>query len=181
MSRIGNKPILIPSGVQVDIQGNNIKAKGPLGELSLEFKDIINVTVESDNIICKRKNDQPESRSMHGLYRSLISNIIEGVTSGFEIKLEVVGTGYRIEKKGDNLVFNLGYSHPINVEPLGTNKLDVEGQNLAIVKGIDRQLVGQQASDIKKLRKPNPYTGKGVKYQGETITRKAGKAAVTTA
>ena len=180
MSRIGKKPILIPSGVEVKIEGNNLKAKGPLGELSLDFKDVIEVTIDSENIICNRKNDDPEARSMHGLYRSLIANIIQGITLGFEIKLEVVGTGYRIEKKGNDLVFNLGYSHTINVEPLGTNKLDVEGQNLAIVKGIDRQLVGQQASDIRKLRKPNPYTGKGVKYQGETIIRKAGKAAATT-
>ena len=118
---------------------------------------------------------------MHGLYRSLISNIIEGITSGFEIKLEVVGIGYKIEKKGNNLVFHLGFSHTIDVEPLGTNKLDVEGQNLVIVKGIDKQQVGEQASTIRKLRKPNPYTGKGIKYQGEIIIRKTGKAAATTA
>ena len=180
MSRIGKKPILIPSGVEVNIEGNNIRAKGPLGELSLDFKNSIEVSIESGTITCKRRKDDPESRSMHGLFRSLISNLIEGVTSGFEIKLEVVGTGYRIEKKGNNLVFHLGFSHSIDVEPLGSNKLDVEGQNLAIVKGIDRQLVGQQASVIRKLRKPNPYTGKGVKYQGETIIRKAGKAAATT-
>ena len=181
MSRIGKQSISIPSGVDVNIEGNNIKAKGPLGELSLDFKDSIEVSINSGTIICERKTDDPESRSMHGLYRSLISNIIEGITSGFEIKLEVVGIGYKIEKKGNNLVFHLGFSHTIDVEPLGTNKLDVEGQNLVIVKGIDKQQVGEQASTIRKLRKPNPYTGKGIKYQGEIIIRKAGKAAATTA
>ena len=181
MSRIGKQSISIPSGVDVNIEGNNIKAKGPLGELSLDFKDSIEVSINSGTIICERKTDDRESRSMHGLYRSLISNIIEGITSGFEIKLEVVGIGYRIEKKGNNLVFHLGFSHTIDVEPLGTNKLDVEGQNLVIVKGIDKQQVGEQASTIRKLRKPNPYTGKGIKYQGEIIIRKAGKAAATTA
>ena len=181
MSRIGKQSISIPSGVDVNIEGNNIKAKGPLGELSLDFKDSIEVSINSGTIICERKTDDRESRSMHGLYRSLISNIIEGITSGFEIKLEVVGIGYKIEKKGNNLVFHLGFSHTIDVEPLGTNKLDVEGQNLVIVKGIDKQQVGEQASTIRKLRKPNPYTGKGIKYQGEIIIRKAGKAAATTA
>ena len=125
MSRIGKQSISIPSGVDVNIEGNNIKAKGPLGELSLDFKDSIEVSINSGTIICERKTDDRESRSMHGLYRSLISNIIEGITSGFEIKLEVVGIGYKIEKKGNNLVFHLGFSHTIDVEPLGTNKLDV--------------------------------------------------------
>lgn len=178
MSRIGKLPIKIPSGVTVDISNDVITVKGPKGEEKVTFPSSIKVSVDDQNISCARETDEPEIRAIHGLIRSLINNCVIGVSEGFEIILDVIGTGYRVNKKGSDLEFNLGYSHSITMSPIGTNELSEEEQNIVFVRGSNKQAVGEQAARIRKLRKPNPYTGNGVKYRDEVIRRKAGKTAV---
>lgn len=176
MSRIGRLPIDIPAGVTVTIDGQNVAVKGPKGELGLTVKSPIQAAVEDNQVLVTRPDDERESRSLHGLTRTLIANQILGVTQGFSKSLEVVGTGYRVQAKGSSVEFALGYSHPITVEPPAGISFAVEGNNRLTVSGIDKQAVGEVAANIRKLRKPEPYKGKGVRYAGEVIRRKAGKA-----
>ncbi len=179
MSRIGKLPIEIPAGIEVNIKGNEINIKGPKGALSLNFNPEINVKVEDNLIIVTRNNDQKKSKALHGLIRSLVSNLIIGVSKGFEKKLEIHGVGYRAEGGGNKITLHLGFSHPVNLEtPEGVSiELDKKEKNLLIITGIDKQKVGQFAAEIRKLRKPEPYKGKGIRYRGEYVPRKAGKKA----
>jgi large subunit ribosomal protein L6 len=176
MSRIGRLPVTIPSGVDVTIDGREVTVKGPKGELSHVVAEPITVEQGDATLEVKRPDDERESRSLHGLTRSLINNMVLGVTEGYEKKLEIHGTGYRVLAKGSNLEFALGYSHPIVVEPPAGITFAVENPTRFSVQGIDKQLVGEVAANIRKLRKPDPYKGKGVRYAGEHIRRKVGKA-----
>ncbi|GLK17043.1 MULTISPECIES: 50S ribosomal protein L6 [Herbiconiux] len=176
MSRIGRLPIDIPAGVTVTIDGQQVAVKGPKGELALAIKAPIAATVEENQVLVTRPDDERESRSLHGLTRTLIANQIIGVTTGYSKSLEVVGTGYRVAAKGSGVEFALGYSHPISVEPPAGISFTVEGNNKLTVNGIDKQAVGEVAANIRKLRKPEPYKGKGVRYAGEVVRRKAGKS-----
>ena len=179
MSRIGNKPITIPSGVDIKIEKNLISVKGPKGSLEEKIKtDNINFKIDDSNLLVSRTNEELQTRAMHGLYRSLISNMVEGVTEGFNKKLQLIGTGYRAQPKGKSLELSLGFSHSITVDPIGENKLSVNEQTNVIIDGIDKEHVGRQAAKIRSLRKPNPFTGKGIKYSYEVIRRKSGKSAV---
>ncbi|MEO9247636.1 50S ribosomal protein L6 [Citricoccus nitrophenolicus] len=175
MSRIGRLPITVPSGVEIKIDGANVAVKGPKGELSHAVASPIEITLEEGTVTVTRPNDERESRSLHGLTRTLISNMIVGVTDGYEKQLEVIGTGYRVQAKGSDLEFALGYSHPVPVKAPEGISFRVEG-NKVTVAGIDKQRVGETAANIRKLRRPDPYKGKGVRYAGEVIRRKAGKA-----
>lgn len=176
MSRIGRLPITVPSGLEVSLDGRDIRVKGSKGELSRTLAEGITVEIEDGTITVHRPNDEREARSLHGLTRSLINNMIIGVTDGFTKKLEIVGTGYRVQAKGNDLEFALGYSHPVPVAAPEGITFTVEGANKLAVSGIDKQQVGEVAANIRKLRKPDPYKGKGVRYEGEQIRRKAGKA-----
>ncbi|NUL49450.1 50S ribosomal protein L6 [Cellulosimicrobium funkei] len=175
MSRIGRLPITVPSGVEIKIDGSNVAVKGPKGELNHTVASPIEITFEEGTITVTRPNDERESRSLHGLTRTLISNMIVGVTDGYEKQLEVIGTGYRVLAKGSDLEFALGYSHPVPVKAPEGISFKVEGNKVTVV-GIDKQRVGETAANIRKLRRPDPYKGKGVRYAGEVIRRKAGKA-----
>ena len=176
MSRIGKLPIPVPAGVEVKIDGANIEVKGPKGQLSLVVASPISVALEDGNVVVTRPDDERNSRSLHGLTRTLIANQITGVTQGFSKGLEIVGTGYRVTAKGSDLEFALGYSHPILVQPPQGITFTVDGNTKVTVSGIDKQAVGEVAANIRKLRKPEPYKGKGVRYAGEVVRRKAGKA-----
>ena len=176
MSRIGRLPVAIPTGVEVTIQGQTVKVKGPKGELSHTVAEPIAVAKGDEGVEVTRPDDERESRSLHGLTRSLINNMVLGVTEGYEKKMEIHGTGYRVIAKGSNLEFSLGYSHPILVEAPQGISFSVENPNRFSVQGIDKQLVGEVAANIRKLRRPDPYKGKGVRYEGEQIRRKVGKA-----
>ncbi|HJE78673.1 MULTISPECIES: 50S ribosomal protein L6 [Brevibacterium] len=176
MSRIGKNPISVPSGVEVKVDGQDVAVKGPKGELSVTIAEPITVSLEDGVVTVARPDEERESRSLHGLSRTLINNMIVGVTEGYSKALEIVGTGYRVLAKGSNLEFALGYSHPIVVEPPEGISFSVDGQTKVAVHGIDKQLVGETAANIRKLRKPEPYKGKGVRYAGEIVRRKVGKA-----
>jgi large subunit ribosomal protein L6 len=177
MSRIGRLPITVPSGVEVSLDGAAVTVKGPKGELKHAVASPITVEKGDDGkVVVKRPNDERESRSLHGLTRTLIANMVIGVTSGYEKKLEIVGTGYRVQAKGSNLEFALGYSHSITVEPPAGITFAVEAPTRFSVSGIDKQQVGEVAANLRKLRKPDPYKGKGVRYAGEQVKRKVGKA-----
>ena len=176
MSRIGRLPIPVPAGVEVKIDGNNVEVKGPKGSLSLAVAAPITVAVEDGNVIVTRPDDERTSRSLHGLTRTLIANNIVGVTQGFTKGIEIVGTGYRVTAKGSAIEFALGYSHPILVEPPAGITFTVDGNTKLTVSGIDKQAVGEVAANLRKLRKPEPYKGKGVRYAGEVVRRKAGKS-----
>lgn len=176
MSRIGNKPITVPDGVEVKINGQMVSVKGPKGTLEKEFHKNMKINLEGNVITIVRPNDEPSNKSLHGLTRTLLNNMIEGTVKGFERKLEVNGVGYRASKKGNNLLLNLGYSHPVEVEAPAGISFDVPNQNEIIVKGIDKELVGQTAAVIRTKRPPEVYRGKGIKYAEETIRRKEGKA-----
>ncbi|GAA1508076.1 50S ribosomal protein L6 [Brevibacterium permense] len=176
MSRIGKNPISVPSGVEVKVDGQDVAVKGPKGELSVTIAEPITVSLEDGVITVARPDEERESRSLHGLSRTLINNMIVGVTDGYSKALEIVGTGYRVLAKGSNLEFALGYSHPIVVEPPEGISFSVDGQTKVAVHGIDKQLVGETAANIRKLRRPEPYKGKGVRYAGEIVRRKVGKA-----
>ncbi|MBX3116559.1 MAG: 50S ribosomal protein L6 [Microbacteriaceae bacterium] len=176
MSRIGRLPIDVPAGVDVNISGSEVTVKGPKGELRLSVASPIEVKLEDGQVLVSRPDDERESRSLHGLTRTLISNQIIGVTEGYSKGLEIVGTGYRVAQKGNSLEFALGYSHSITVDPPAGITFSVEGNNKLAVHGIDKQQVGEVAANIRKLRKPEPYKGKGVRYAGEVVRRKAGKA-----
>lgn len=176
MSRIGRLPVTVPSGVDIAVEGQTVKVKGPKGELSHVVAEPITVEQGDATLEVKRPDDARTSRSLHGLTRSLINNMVLGVTEGYEKKLEIHGTGYRVQAKGSNLEFALGYSHSITVEPPAGITFVVENPTRFSVQGIDKQLVGEVAANIRKLRKPDPYKGKGVRYAGEQIRRKVGKA-----
>ncbi len=177
MSRIGRLPVTVPSGVEVTIDGQAVSVKGPKGSLSHTVAAPIAVNRDDDGTITvTRPDDERRNRSLHGLTRTLIANMVEGVTNGFEKKLEIVGTGYRVVAKGSDLEFALGYSHPITVKAPDGISFTTDGPLRLSVQGIDKQLVGEVAANIRKLRKPDPYKGKGVRYAGEHIRRKVGKA-----
>ncbi|GAA2809428.1 50S ribosomal protein L6 [Saccharopolyspora taberi] len=176
MSRIGKLPITVPSGVEVTIDGQTVTVKGPKGSLVQEIAEPIVVEKDEDgSILVKRPDDERYSRSLHGLSRSLVNNMVVGVSQGYQKDLEIHGVGYRVLQKGSNLEFALGYSHPVVVEPPEGIQFATDGPTKLSVKGIDKQLVGEIAARIRKLRKPDPYKGKGVRYAGETIRRKVGK------
>jgi large subunit ribosomal protein L6 len=176
MSRIGKLPIPVPSGVTVVIDGQSVAVKGPKGELSLVVSSPITVVLQDNEIIVARPDDEAKSKSLHGLTRTLIANNVHGVSTGFSKNLDIVGTGYRAASKGATLELALGFSHPVVVTPPAGITLTVEGNNKIIVTGIDKQAVGEMAANIRKLRKPEPYKGKGVRYEGEHVRRKAGKS-----
>jgi large subunit ribosomal protein L6 len=176
MSRIGRLPVQIPSGVDVTITGQTVTVKGPKGTLSHTVAEPITVAQSDGTIAVARPNDERESRSLHGLSRTLIANMVTGVTDGYAKTLEIVGTGYRVTAKGSDLEFALGFSHPVPVAAPDGITFRVEAPTRFVVEGIDKQKVGEVAANIRKLRKPDPYKGKGVRYQGEVVRRKAGKA-----
>ena len=176
MSRIGREPITVPAGVTVTVAaGNAVTVKGPLGELSETFASQLTIAQEGDKLTVTRPNDEKENRALHGLTRTLLNNMVVGVTKGFEKKLEIVGVGYRVEKQSGKITLGLGYSHPIVFEERDGIKFECPDSTTIIVKGIDKQAVGQVAAVIRSKRPPEPYLGKGVKYSGERIRRKAGK------
>lgn len=176
MSRIGRLPITVPAGVEVKVDGNVVSVKGSKGELSHTVASPIQVSLEDNTVTVTRPNDERESRSLHGLTRTLISNMIIGVTEGYKKNLEIVGTGYRVQAKGSDLEFALGYSHPVAVKAPEGITLTVDSPTKVSVSGINKQQVGEVAANIRKLRRPDPYKGKGIRYAGEVIRRKVGKA-----
>ncbi|MEL0319442.1 MAG: 50S ribosomal protein L6 [Aquiluna sp.] len=176
MSRIGKLPIPLPQGVTAEVAGQDVKVKGPKGELNLTISEPIKVTLEDNSILVSRPDDEATSKSLHGLSRTLIANNVQGVSEGFSKSLEIVGTGYRAASKGSNVELALGLSHPVVVTPPDGVTLTGEGNNKIIVSGISKQAVGEVAANIRKLRKPEPYKGKGIRYEGERVRRKAGKA-----
>jgi len=176
MSRIGRKSIPVPTGVDVTISGQTVKVKGPKGELQHTVAEPITVEREGAELHVNRPNDERRAKELHGLSRTLVANMIVGVTEGYKKVLEINGTGYRVTAKGKDLEFALGFSHPVNVVPPAGISFSVERPTQFTVTGIDKQLVGEVAANIRKIRPPEPYKGKGVKYQGEVIRRKAGKA-----
>jgi len=176
MSRIGRKPIDIPEGVTVEVNSGSVVVTGPKGSLTVNFRPEIEVLVENKQVLAKRKKENKLAKSLHGLTRTLIANAVEGVTNGFSKSLEVVGTGYRASLEGETLVLAVGFSHLVKVSPPQGIKFEVEGNNKIKVSGIDKVLVGQIAAQIRKIRPPDPYKGKGIRYEGEEIKLKPGKA-----
>ena len=177
MSRIGKLPIEVPSGVEVTVEGTLATVKGPRGTLAQAIPTSISVRQEGAQLVVERPDDQRENRALHGLVRSLVANMVEGVTNGYEKQLEIQGVGYRVQAQGSDLVFSLGYSHQIPVKAPEGITFEVTSPTRFAVRGIDKQQVGQVAADIRRLRKPDPYKGKGVRYAGEVVRRKAGKTA----
>lgn len=175
MSRIGLKPTVIPDGVAVTIEGQKVTVKGPKGELIRSFHPDMAIVQENNEVKVSRPSDSKEHRSLHGTTSSIISNMVEGVTKGFKKNLELVGVGYRANKQGKNLVLNVGYSHPVEVVPEEGIEINVEGNNKVSVLGIDKQRVGEVAANIRSIRPPEPYKGKGIRYEGEHVRRKEGK------
>lgn len=176
MSRIGRKPIPVPTGVDVKIDGATVAVKGPKGELSHTLAEPITARIEDSTIHVERPNDERRSRALHGLSRTLVNNLVVGVTTGYEKVLEIQGTGYRVQAKGQDLEFALGFSHPVVVPAPAGITFSVQKPTQLTVSGIDKQQVGEIAANIRKIRPPEPYKGKGVRYQGENVRRKAGKA-----
>jgi large subunit ribosomal protein L6 len=176
MSRIGRKPITIPNGVNIDLQNTTITVKGPKGTLSRELHKDMKIVVEGNVITVERPSDHKLHRSLHGTTRSVVNNMIAGVTEGFAKSLDLVGVGYRANKTGDKLVLNVGYSHPVEFMPDQGIEFEVPANNKIIVRGIDKELVGATAAKIRAVREPEPYKGKGIKYENERILRKEGKA-----
>lgn len=175
MSRIGKKPITIPSGVDVKIEGSVVTVKGPKGTLTKEMNPHINIALENQEVIVTRPDDEPLSRSLHGLTRTLIANMVEGVTKGFSKGLEMVGVGYRATKQGNKLALSVGKSHPVELVPYEGLEIEVPAPNKILIKGMDKELVGAFAAVVRSERPPEPYKGKGIKYEGEVIRRKVGK------
>ena len=177
MSRIGLNPIEIPEGVEVKLDGNVVSVKGPKGELSREIPENMKVVLEDKSVTVERPDNSKENRPLHGTTRSLISNMIEGVSKGFQKTLEITGVGYRAQKQGNKVVVNAGYSHTVELDPIEGIEFDVPENTTITVKGIDKELVGAVASNIRSIRPPEPYKGKGISYQGEYVRRKEGKTA----
>lgn len=179
MSRIGLRPVELPAGVEITVGENNlVTVKGPQGQLQEQLSSLITIEVKENVVTVSRDSDAKEKRAQHGLARTLIANMVEGVAKGYEKKLEMQGVGYRAEKKGDTLVLNLGFSHPVEMKDPEGITTDVTSATEIVVKGIDKALVGNYAANIRKLRKPEPYKGKGIRYAGERVRRKEGKAGV---
>lgn len=177
MSRIGRKPVTLPSGVTVEVLNNQIVVRGSKGELKQDMVEQVSLKVEDGEVIVERSGDGRQARSNHGLIRSLVNNMIKGVSEGFERRLEMVGTGYRAAQKGTSLNLAIGFSHPVIVDPTPGITLSLEGNNIIIVRGNDKHTVGQMAANIRKIRPPEPYKGKGIRYIDEVVRRKQGKAA----
>lgn len=175
MSRIGKQPVKIPQGVQVTLSGTIVKIKGPLGLLEQNTLGNVDVKIEDGKVLVNRKSDSNQDRAYHGLYQRLIANMIIGVTQGYKKELEIIGVGYKAALEGANLVMQLGYSHPVKIQPPAGIKIEVPKPNLVNVSGIDKQVVGHLAAQIRKAHPPEPYKGKGVRYVGELVKRKVGK------
>ena len=176
MSRIGKAPIAVPAGVDVKLDGRTISVKGPKGTLEREIPGTITISQDGDTLLCERPNDENKTKAMHGLTRSLVNNMVIGVTEGFTKELQIVGVGYRAEAQGKDIRLSLGFSHTVDVKAPEGITFDIPAQTQVIVKGIDKEVVGQVAANIRSIRKPEPYKGKGVRYLGERVVRKAGKA-----
>lgn len=176
MSRIGKNPVVIPAGVEVKLNGNEVTVKGPKGTLTQSFRSELGISVEGNTIVVTRPDDAKENRSLHGLTRTLINNMVVGVTEGYKKELEIQGVGYRAAKQGKDLVMNLGYSHQVIVSEVDGITIEVPNPNSIVVLGSDKQKVGQFAADIREKRPPEPYKGKGIRYVGEYVRRKEGKA-----
>ena len=177
MSRIGRMPVPIPQGVTVDVQKNSVRVKGPKGEISRSFDPAMQIGLEDNTIVIQRPTDHRRHRSLHGLTRALLNNMVVGVSEGFVRRLEIQGVGYRAEMQGKNLVLNVGYSHPVVIEPPDGISFEIEkGYRGISVLGVDKEMVGEMAARIRRVRPPEPYKGKGIRYQGEYVRRKAGKA-----
>ncbi len=176
MSRIGRKPITVPAGVDIKINGAEVTVKGPKGTLTQSFSERMTIKVEGNEVLVTRPSDDKEDRALHGLTRTLVSNMVIGVTEGFKKELEVNGVGYRVQKQGKNLVMNLGYSHQVIMPEIDGITIDVPNPNAIVISGADKQMVGQFAAEVREKRPPEPYKGKGIKYAGEHIRRKEGKA-----
>jgi large subunit ribosomal protein L6 len=176
MSRIGKKVIPIPSGTKVQVAGNTVTVTGPKGTLNQEFRPEVSVQVEDNTVVVNRAGEEKTQRALHGLYRTLIYNMVEGVSNGFTKSLDLVGVGYRCSLQGKKLVLQVGYSHPVEIEPPAGVEIAIEGNNKIHVKGADKQAVGDLAAQIRAVRKPEPYKGKGIKYSFEKIRKKAGKS-----
>ncbi|WP_332632888.1 50S ribosomal protein L6 [Halalkalibacter flavus] len=175
MSRIGKKPVEVPSGVTITLDGTLLTVKGPKGELKRNLHEDMKINIEENQVTVERPSDNKEHRALHGTTRSLINNMVEGVTKGFERSLELVGVGYRATKSGQKLVLNVGYSHPVEIVPEEGIEVEVPSNTKVTVKGIDKERVGALASNIRSVRLPEPYKGKGIRYEGEYIRRKEGK------
>ena len=180
MSRIGKAPITVPGGIDVKIDGTTVTVKGKVGELTRTLPATMKIDLTDGVITVARPNDDPDQRALHGLTRSLINNMVIGCAEGFTKRLELIGTGYRVQQKGKALELSVGYSHSVPIEPIGANNITADGQTFINIAGPSKEDVGEQAAQIRKVRKPNPYTGKGIKYSDEVIRRKAGKTAVGT-
>jgi large subunit ribosomal protein L6 len=177
MSRIGRMPVPIPQGVTVDVHKSNVRVKGPKGEISRDFDPDMQISLEDNQIVVRRPTDHRQHRALHGLTRALLNNMVIGVSQGFTRQLQIEGVGYRAELQGKNLVLNVGYSHPVVIEPPADISFEVErGNRILRVSGIDKELVGELAARIRRVRPPEPYKGKGIRYSGEYVRRKAGKA-----
>ncbi|HLZ69924.1 MAG TPA: 50S ribosomal protein L6 [Dehalococcoidia bacterium] len=176
MSRIGRQPIPVASGVTVQVQGNHVTVKGPKGQLQRDLPEEIGVEQKDGSILVTRPDDQPRHRALHGLSRTLVANMVTGVSTGFTKVLEIQGVGYRVAQQGQVITLALGFSHPVEITPPQGISFGIEGNNRIRVEGIDKELVGQVAANIRAIRKPEPYKGKGIRYQGENVRRKAGKA-----
>lgn len=176
MSRIGRMPVPVPHNVKVDITDHNVMVRGPLGEISRDLPDTMQIAVEEGRVLVQRPNDSRMSRSLHGLTRTLVSNMVQGVTQGFERRLEINGVGYRAQPSGNGIVLQVGFSHPVNFPAPPGIKFTVEAANRIVVSGVDKELVGETAARIRRVRPPEPYRGKGIKYAEEVVRRKAGKA-----
>jgi large subunit ribosomal protein L6 len=177
MSRIGKQPVPVPEGVDVTVDGLTVSVRGPRGELTQSMPEGVAIAVDGDEIVVTRNSESRDDRARHGLVRSLVANMVEGVTNGYEKHLEMIGVGYRAQQKGRDLELQVGFSHPVDVEAPEGIELSVTDQTRIAVKGIDKTVVGQVAANIRKIRPPEPYKGKGIKYADEVIRRKAGKAA----
>lgn len=175
MSRIGRKPVPIPQGVSIQQDGHTLRVQGPRGELQRSLHPEMLITVGESEILVSRPSDAPRHRALHGLTRTLVSNMVEGVTKGFERRLELVGVGYRAARQGDKLVLTVGYSHPVEITPPEGVEIQVPAQNAVVVVGANREHVGELAAKIRSVRPPEPYQGKGIRYQGESVRRKVGK------
>jgi len=176
MSRVGRLPIPIPAGVEVTLEGQHARVKGPRGTLERDLHPVIQATVDDGTLVVTRPSNAPTHRALHGLTRALLANMVTGVNEGFRKSLEIQGTGYRAELRGQNLILNVGYSHPVEIVPLEGASFEVETPTRVHVVGIDKQVVGQQAALIRKQRPPEPYRGKGIRYAGEVVRRKSGKS-----
>lgn len=175
MSRIGRMPIAIPAGVTVEVNGNVVKAKGPKGELTKTMHPDMIIEVEGSEVIVKRPSEDKLHKSLHGLTRTLVHNMVVGVSEGYKKELDVVGVGYRVAMEGKKLVMNIGFSHQVTVEPIDGITIEAPAPNKIIISGLDKQMVGQFAADVRKKRPPEPYKGKGIRYTGEVVRRKEGK------